>query len=80
MKTLQNNIQNWKEISILTKRNLQDGTREITGYSSEILEPDDEVVFGNVKYVIVKEVERRDAKGKWINGEEKNRWFKAIVL
>jgi hypothetical protein len=80
MKTLINEVQNWKDISILTIKNLSDGTREITGYSSQNLEHDDEIIFANRKFKVIEEKERRDARGKWKNGEEKNRWFKAVVL
>ena len=80
MKKLKITPKNWKDISILTNSPSDKNKTLITGYSKEPLSNGDTITTQtNFKYTIVEETERRDAKGNWENGEEKNRWFKATA-
>ena len=71
----------WKLFSVLTTKKINKNEHEITGYSEKTLNKDDEYfdATNSILYTVIEEKERRDAKGKWNNGEEKNRWFRAVV-
>ncbi len=70
----------WKEMSILTASKIKGNSYEITGISKKELNPNDRIFIDKVRYYsIVEETERRNARGKWADGENNNNWFKALA-
>jgi len=66
---------NWKKLSILTVSKGKN-PKTITGYSEKPLQEGDKIYYTTDIFTIIKETERRDAKGF---PEGSNNWFKAIA-